>query len=275
MGNKPARSGVDDDTPCCDLPVVDLALEAAKQRLLLAMLAAHPRLSHDETALPPKGPDLCFQVIRRVAEAMPLVWAGRYSGTWAMVGKDEDQQSKGAEIAGLTGQGPTTDEKQYCYGVTIDTTLFEVRRQSPRDIAHIVGCIDWKLLRAPRSAPMKLSTRIGESALEHVRGSLTPHICHGYSGDSDSRWQRGEHMPSRLELTGHVSSDPTLIGVDSYRLSLIASSGSDTATGTNAATSELRGVSRGARGNWDAELLLKRVAVPVNQDMDGFFTAIG
>jgi hypothetical protein len=304
MGNKPGRSEADDDAPHRDLPVVQLALEAAEQRLVLSMLA-HPRLGCGsvvhalwaETALLPSRDSaraVYGPMAQRVAEAMPFVWAGRYSGTWAMTSNDElDQQREGAEISGLTGQGPTTDERQYCYGVTIDTMLFEVRRQSPREVAHVTGSIEWKLLRAPRSAPKNLSARVGETALEHVRGSLSPAISLGHSSGF---LPNGGPAASRLDLTGFRSSDPTLIGTDSYRLSLVASniSGGGTAGveishglsktrspgSTSAkyqpqqASSELRGVSRGAHGKWDAQLQLKRVAALVHQDADGFFTAV-
>ena len=280
MGNKPGRSDVDDGATHGDLPVVDLALEAAEQRLILSMLA-HPRLGRgsvvhaplSETAQLPSGDSALYgQNFQRVAEAMPFVWTGRYSGTWAMTSSYEPaQKSEGTEISGLTGQGPTTDERQYCYGVTIDTKSFEVRRQNPREVAHVTGSIDWKLLRAPRSAPKNLSARVGESALEHVRGYLVPATSQGHA--SGAKRSGGTTAASRLELTGLRSSDPTLIGTDSYRLSLVASSISGGGT-AEAASSELRGVSRGAHGKWDAQLQLKRVAALVGQDSDGFFTAV-
>lgn len=265
MGNTPGRSKPDVTTPQCDLPVVHLALEAAEQRLALSMLG-HPRLS-PETALLPYD-----QVLQQVAEVMPPVWAAEYSGIWAMVGSDEEGPSEGAEISGLTGQGPTTDERQYVYAVTIDTTRFEVRRQSPRAVAHVTGSIEWKLLRAPRSAPMKLSARVGESALEHVRGSLVPHT--GSADSSVLRRSDGGLTVSRLDLTGVESSDPTLIGTDCYRLRLVAFASGGCGSSAQAVTSELRGVSRGARGKWDAQLRLKRVATLADQDPDGFYTAI-
>lgn len=288
MGNKPGRSprgGGPTVITSGDAPVVDLALEAAEQRLALAMLA-HRRLgpepgagrgSADAEAEPALVPGAHRAVLgelgEQVAQAMPLVLAGRYSGTWAMLGAEEPSSrgpGEAAEISGLTGRGPTTtaDERQYCYAVTIDTARFEVRRRSPREVAGVVGSVEWKLLRAPRSAPMQLSARAGESALEHVEGSLNPSDTCDISG--------------LLELSGHSSSDPTLIGTDSYRLRLVrvalaAGGGAAAAAGRVAAVGtsvELRGASRGAKGKWDAQLRLKREVAPVRQDADGFFTAL-
>ena len=283
MGNKAGRSEADDGVSHWDLPVVNLALEAAEQRLVLSMLS-HPRLGSGsvahvrwaETALLPSGNPAAVYgpMAQRVAEAMPLVWAGRYSGTWGMTSNDElGQQS--AEISGLTGQGPTTEERQYCYGVTMDTNMFEVRRRNPREVAYVTGSIEWKLLRAPRSAPQNLSARVGESALEHVHGSLVPAITLGNSSSAKRQSDDGGSAACRLDLTGLRSSDPTLIGTDEYRLNLVASSIIDGGTVcVEPASSELRGVSRGARGKWDAQLQLKRIATLVHQDPDGFFTAV-
>jgi hypothetical protein len=154
-------------------------------------------------------------------------------------------------VSSLAGRSvlPPPDERQYCYGLAIDADAFDVRRHTPRDIASAAGAIEWRLLRAPPSAPLNLAARIGDAALEHVSGTVTP------SG--------------QLELSGHTSSDPKLIGTDSYRLRLVRVAAAGGGGGI-----ELRGASKGLRGQWDATLRLKKVAALAQQDADGFFTAL-
>ena len=269
MGNKPGRGSGRAGGPAVtvvasDAPVANIALEAAQQRLTLAKLT-HSRLGHCGTAadegasslsgaaLLPRQTALHAALAQRVVEAWPPVFSGRYEGTWVVVGPEDggSASSAAAEVTSLAGRTvlPPPDERQYCYGLAMDAEAFEIRRDGPRDVASITGAIEWRLLRAPPSAPLNLASRIGDAALEHVSGTISP------SG--------------QLELTGHTSSDPKLIGTDSYRLRLVR-----VTVATGAGTIELRGASKGLRGNWDAQLRLKKVAALAQQDADGFFTSL-
>ena len=264
MGNKPGAAGGAaggaEPAPSSS-PVVSLPLVAAQQRLALARVfcshrapggGAGPASAGGGEALLPallaSGPDAALgQLAVAVAAAMPPVLSGRFEGTWVLgpAASGGAGEGEGGERARLAAE-PSREERQYSYAVTLDTAALETRQQHPSSPVEVRGALEWRLLRAPKSSPGGLDKRVGERAQELVTGTL----------------QGGE-----LALTGYRSTNPRLIGTDSYRLRL-PDPGRDESR-------MILGESKGQRGLWDGRLKLRRVVAPVGDpDEHGFLTTL-
>ena len=185
MGNKPGRGAAGGAEPASSsAPVVSLPLVAAQQRLALARVfcshrapggGAGPAAGGGEALLPAllaSGPDAALgQLAVAVAAAMPPVLSGRYEGTWVLgpAASGGAGEGEGGERARLAGPAPSREERQYSYAVTLDTAALETRQQHPSSPAEVRGALEWRLLRAPKSAPAGLDKRVGERAQELVR----------------------------------------------------------------------------------------------------------